>query len=110
MRHQHAGGRRALTLALIITVTFAVVELAGGLIAGSLALVADAAHMTTDVLALGLSLFAAWVATRPTSPRKTYGYFRAEILAALMNGAGLVAISGWIVYEALHRFSAGAHV
>ncbi|HEY7294194.1 MAG TPA: cation diffusion facilitator family transporter, partial [Dehalococcoidia bacterium] len=108
--HPHTSSRRALTLALAITITFAVVELVGGLIAGSLALLADAVHMATDVLALGLSLFAAWAATRPTTPRKTYGYYRAEILAALVNGAGLIAIAGWILYEAAHRFAGDVRV
>src|SRR5437016_3304782 len=96
--HSHAGNRRALTVAIAITATFAIVEVVGGLIAGSLALLADAVHMVTDVLALGLSLFAAWAATRPSTPQKTYGYYRAEILAALANGAALIAIAGWIVW------------
>jgi len=107
---QHASNHGALGLALAITVVVAVVELAGGLIAGSLALIADAGHMLTDVLALGLSLFAAWAVTRPATPQKTYGYYRAEILAALVNGAALVAIAGWIVYQAVHRFAGNAHV
>ena len=108
--HQHGRNRRALSIALAITVAFAAVELAGGLIAGSLALVADAAHMATDVLALSLSLFAVWAASRPTTPRKTYGYLRAEILAALANGAALVAIAGWIAYAAVRRLSADSAV
>lgn len=108
--HTHSSNRRALTIALLITVTFALVELVGGLLAGSLALIADAAHMATDVLALGLSLFAAWAATRPSTPQKTYGYYRTEILAALANGAALIAIAGWILWEAGHRLSANAHV
>lgn len=107
--HTH-GNRRALGIALAITVTFALVELAGGLLAGSLALIADAAHMGTDVLALGLSLFAAWAATRPSTSTKTFGYYRAEILAALVNGAALVAIAGWILWEAGHRLAANVHV
>ncbi len=111
MSRQHGqGNRRALTIALAITATFALVELAGGLLAGSLALLADAGHMATDVLALSLSLFAAWAAGRPSTPRKTYGFYRAEILAALANGAALVAIAGWIVWEAAHRLAANTHV
>ena len=109
--HKHGGhNRRALTIALVITIIFAAVELVGGLLAGSLALIADAAHMATDVLALGLSLFAAWAATRPTTPTKTYGYYRAEILAALVNGAALIAIAGWIIWEAVGRLSENKHV
>jgi cobalt-zinc-cadmium efflux system protein len=108
--HRHSRNRRALAIALAITVTFAVVELAGGLIAGSLTLLADAAHMATDVLALGLSLFAVWAAGRPTTQHKTYGYLRAEILAALGNGAALIAIAGWIAWEAVHRYATNSHV
>jgi len=107
--HRHAQSRRALTIALAITVTFAVVEVAGGLIAGSLALLADAAHMVTDVLALGLSLFAAWAAGRPSTRRKTYGYYRAEILAALINGAALIAIAGWLIWQAAGRLASHGH-
>jgi cobalt-zinc-cadmium efflux system protein len=109
--HQHAGeavrarNRRALSIALTVTAVFAVVELAGGIVTGSLALVADAGHMATDVLALGLSLFAAWMAGRPSTPRKSYGYYRTEILAALANGAALVAIAAWIAWEAIQRLA-----
>jgi len=109
--HQHAGegvrarNRRALSTALAVTAVFAAVELTGGLFTGSLALVADAGHMATDVLALGLSLFAAWMAGRPSTPRKSYGYYRLEILAALANGAALVAIAAWIAWEAIQRLA-----
>jgi cobalt-zinc-cadmium efflux system protein len=81
-----------------------IVELAGGLISNSLALIGDAGHMFTDTLALGLSLFALNLAKRPASQTKTYGYYRAEILAALINGAILVLVSAYIFYEAYHRF------
>jgi cobalt-zinc-cadmium efflux system protein len=109
----HEGGsialreqsRRALSVALAITLTFAVVEAIGGFFAGSLALLADAGHMVIDVLAIGLSLFAAWVAGRPTNPRKTFGYQRAEVLAALVNGGVLVAVGVWIAWEAVTRLS-----
>lgn len=112
VEHQHPGeglrarNRRVLTIALLVTAGFAAVELAGGLFTGSLALVADAGHMATDVLALGLSLFAAWMAGRPSTPRKTYGYYRMEILAALANGAALIAIAIWIAWEAIRRLAA----
>jgi cobalt-zinc-cadmium efflux system protein len=81
-----------------------IVELAGGLISNSLALIGDAGHMFTDTLALGLSLFALNLAKRPASQTKTYGYYRAEILAALINGTILVLVSAYIFYEAYHRF------
>jgi len=81
-----------------------IVELAGGLISNSLALIGDAGHMFTDTLALGLSLFALNLAKRPASQTKTYGFYRAEILAALINGTILVLVSAYIFYEAYHRF------
>jgi cobalt-zinc-cadmium efflux system protein len=96
--------QRRLLVALSITGLMTIVELAGGLISNSLALIGDAGHMFTDTLALGLSLFALNLTKRPASQTKTYGYFRAEILAALVNGAILVAVSGYIFYEAYHRF------
>ncbi len=108
MSHDHqdvrAGSRRALGLALGITALYTVVEVAGGLVTGSLALLADAAHMLSDNVALALALFAVWLADRPTTPERTYGYKRAEVLAALANGVTLVALSIWIFYEAFQRF------
>jgi len=80
------------------------VEVVGGLITGSLALLADAGHMLSDALSLGVALFAVWLAGRPSTPNRSFGYKRAEILAALFNGATLVAISVWIFIEAYHRF------
>ena len=109
--HQHGGealrsrGRRALVLALVVTAGFMVVEVAGGLLTGSLALLADAGHMVTDVAALALSLAAMWVAGRPRNPSKTYGYLRAEILAALVNGVFLVLIALIVAWQAVTRFS-----
>src|SRR6187549_3546433 len=88
---------------LALTGLFMVVEAVGGWIAGSLALLADAGHMLTDVGALGLSLLTAWIAQRPPDHSKTYGYLRWEILAALVNGAALFGIAGWIVVEAVQR-------
>ena len=79
------------------------VEAAGGWISGSLALLADAGHMLTDAGALGLTLLSAWIALRPASHSKTYGYQRWEILAALINGAALFGIAGWVVVEAVQR-------
>lgn len=80
------------------------VEVAGGLITGSLALLADAGHMLSDSFSLFLALGAVWLAARPATARRTYGFKRAEILAALLNGVTLVLIAVWIVYEAIGRF------
>jgi cobalt-zinc-cadmium efflux system protein len=92
-----------LTLVLVLTLTFMVVEAVGGWLSGSLALIADAGHMLTDAGALGLTLLSAWIAFRPANHNKTYGYQRWEILAALINGAALFGIAGWVVVEAVHR-------
>ncbi len=88
-----------------ITAGFLVAEVVGGILSNSLALLADAGHMFTDVAALGLSLLAMRMAQRPPSPTKTYGYVRLEILAALANGAALLLIAGFIFKEALGRLS-----
>ena len=92
-----------LWIVLLLTGGFMVVEAAGGWLSGSLALLADAGHMRTDVGALGLTLFTARMARRPPNDNKTYGYLRLEILAALVNGALLFVIAGLIVLEAIHR-------
>jgi cobalt-zinc-cadmium efflux system protein len=92
-----------LWLVLGLTGTFMVLEVAGGWLSGSLALLADAGHMLTDVGALALSLLTAWIAQRPADDAKTYGYLRWEILAALVNGAALFGIAGWVVVEAIQR-------
>ena len=110
-RHSHepatsgpdARSVRGLRIALGLTSLFLVVEVVGGFLSNSLALVADAGHMLTDVGALGLSLFVAWFSQRPETPEKTYGYLRWEILAAFLNGATLLLISAWIVFEAIAR-------
>lgn len=101
LERQAGGGR--LRWVLIITGLFMVAEVVGGLVSGSLALLADAGHMFTDVGALALSLVAMRLAQRPPSGRKTYGYVRLEILAALVNGATLLLIAGLIVVEAWDR-------
>jgi cobalt-zinc-cadmium efflux system protein len=98
--------RRRLTLALTITTIVMVVELVGGWLAGSLALLADAAHMLADVAALGLALIAAWIAQRPATPQRSFGFMRFEILAALVNGALLFAIAIGIGVEAWRRMRA----
>ncbi|MBA3492035.1 MAG: cation transporter, partial [Rubrobacteraceae bacterium] len=99
------GNRRALALVLALTASFTVVEIIGGIVTGSLALLADAGHMLSDNLSLGVALFAAWLAGRPATPERSFGYRRAEILAALANGVTLVAISVWVFVEAYARLS-----
>src|SRR5829696_659775 len=96
--------RRPLAIALAITTTFFVVELIGASISNSLALLADAAHMLTDVAALGMALFAIWLASRPSSPERTFGYLRAEILAAVVNAVSLIVLAIYIFWEAWQRF------
>lgn len=98
-----ADTRRRLLLALAVTAVFMVVEFAGGLLTGSLALLADAGHMATDVAALALAVVAANLARRPASPRRTFGMLRMEVIGAFVNGATLVGIVVWIFYEALGR-------
>ncbi|HSI96850.1 MAG TPA: cation diffusion facilitator family transporter [Gaiellaceae bacterium] len=105
--HDHAvrgANRRALALALAITATYTAVEVVGGLLTGSLALLADAVHMLSDNVSIALALVAVWLAGRPATPERTYGFKRAEVLAALANGVTLVALSLWIFYEAFRRF------
>jgi cobalt-zinc-cadmium efflux system protein len=106
--HGHApdrrGSVRALRITLALTASFTVVEVVGGIVTGSLALLADAAHMLSDNASLGIALFAAWLAGRPAGPSRTFGFRRAEILAALFNGVTLVALSIWIFIEAADRF------
>jgi cobalt-zinc-cadmium efflux system protein len=110
MSHNHAththtdSGKKNLTWAFSITGIWFLIELVGGLYANSLALLADAAHMLTDLAALGLSLFALKISARPATHSKTYGYVRAEILAALANGIFLILIAIYIFYESYRRF------
>jgi len=117
--HSHAapqGGsagarhRNSLIWALALTSVYLVAEVIGALVSGSLALLADAAHMLTDVGGLALALFAIWFAARPVTPQKTYGYLRAEVLAALVNAVVLLLLSVYILYEAYHRFFAPPEV
>jgi cobalt-zinc-cadmium efflux system protein len=105
MAHDHrpGGARRALGAALGLSGGMLVVEIAGALWTGSLALAADAAHMFADVGGLALALVATWIAARPPTPAKTYGYQRAEILAALLNSLVLMGLAAIILYEAYHR-------
>lgn len=98
------AGRRRLLIALALIASYMVVEVAAGILAGSLALLADAAHMLTDAGAIGLALFAIWVGSRPASIKRTFGYYRTEVLAALFNAVSLWVLAAWIFYEAYHRF------
>jgi cobalt-zinc-cadmium efflux system protein len=114
--HEHvrataaSRSRPVLSATLALTCTFLVVELVAGLWTGSLALLADAGHMLTDAGALALALFATWIAARPPTPAKTYGYYRAEILAALVNALVLLVVAGAILVEAWRRWHAPSAV
>ncbi len=101
--HSHGSNRRRLTAVLALTFAYMLAEAIGGFLTNSLALLSDAGHMLADVASLILALLALWFAARPVTTRKTYGYYRMEILAALANGAALVVISLLISYEAFHR-------
>jgi cobalt-zinc-cadmium efflux system protein len=111
--HAHAHGvgayrgtnRRALAIAALLISSFMFAEVVGGLVTGSLALLADAAHMLSDSFSLWLALGAVWLASRPATLRRTFGLKRAEILAALVNGISLVVIAVVITVEAIGRFS-----
>ncbi|HEY6076551.1 MAG TPA: cation diffusion facilitator family transporter [Gaiella sp.] len=105
-RHAHdhrAASRRALGTVLALTVAMTVVEVFGGVLTGSLALLADAGHLFSDSFAIGLALGAILLARRPSTARRSFGFQRAEILAAFVNGLTLVLVSGWIVWEAIDR-------
>lgn len=107
--HEHGSGpanKRALTISLLVTAGIMLVEFLGGLFTNSLALLSDAGHMLSDTGSLALSLVAIYLAAKPLSARKTYGYYRFEILAALANGVTLFAIAGIIIWEARERFVA----
>ena len=107
--HSHADARDAgnvgrLRIALGLTFLYMIAEAVGGWLTNSLALIADAGHMLTDVAAMALTLFAFSFASRPANARKTYGYYRLEILAAFVNGVTLVVLSIWVIYEAIQRW------
>lgn len=101
-----AAGKNKKNLAIVfgLTAFYLIVEVVGGFWTGSLALLADAGHMLTDVAGVGLALLAIWFAEKPASPERTYGYYRVEILAALTNAVVLILISIYILYEAYQRF------
>jgi cobalt-zinc-cadmium efflux system protein len=109
VEHGHDHGRaesgRALAVALGLTAAYTVVEVVGGVYTGSLALLADAVHMLSDNVALAIALVAVWLAARPATPGRSFGYKRAEVLAALANGVLLVALAIWIFVAAAQRLS-----
>jgi len=113
--HQHghagrAGDRRRLVIVLALSSTYMFAEAAGGLVTGSLALLADAGHLLSDVASLVLGLFAVWAAQRPATAQRTYGHTRIEILAALVQGVALVAVALMIAIEAIERLGNGGAV
>jgi cobalt-zinc-cadmium efflux system protein len=119
MGHEHSAGatsasraedRRRLVLVLVVTGSVAIVEVVGAWLSGSLALLADAGHMFTDASGIVLALAASLVATRPATTRRTFGYHRAEILAALVNALVLLGVCGFIVVQAVRRLRAPADV
>ncbi|HIA52418.1 MAG TPA: cation transporter [Candidatus Melainabacteria bacterium] len=111
MAHAHDHGqerssknKKSLSIVFAFTLTYLIAEVIGGIMTGSLALLADAGHMLTDVAGLGLAIFAIWFAEKPANASKTYGYYRVEILAAVANCIILLGISGYVLYEAYQRF------
>ena len=101
--HQHHLQSK-FRFALLFTGVLFLVEVVGGILSNSLALLSDAAHVLSDVLALAISWLAIYLSTRPATHSRTYGYHRAEVFAAFINGVSLIGVSGWIVYEAVQRF------
>ena len=105
--HDHdfrEAGRRSLVISLVLIGGFMIAELIGGILSGSLALLADAGHMVTDAMAIALALLALWIGDRVEDASRTYGFRRAEVLAALINALSLWIIVAWIFFEAWHRF------
>ena len=106
--HDHShdyreAGRRSLWISFFLISSFMIAEVIGGILSGSLALLADAGHMITDALAIALALFALWIGDRVEDAARTYGFRRAEVLAALINAISLWIIVAWILFEAYHR-------
>src|SRR5210317_2437696 len=106
--HSHAppvsqDNERRIFIAMLLTGGFMVAEIIGGLLSGSLALIADAGHMATDTAALALAWFAFRLSRRPADPRRSYGFHRGEVLAAFVNGLAMIVLVAWIVIEAIQR-------
>ena len=108
--HRGAGDERRVFWAMLLTGGFMVAEVVGGIVAGSLALLADAGHMLTDTAALGLAWLAFRIGRRPADPSRSYGYHRFQVLAAFVNGVTLIVIVGWIAFEAVRRLFAPVEV
>jgi cobalt-zinc-cadmium efflux system protein len=107
-KHLHVAEERSqntLAFALALTICFAIVEVTAGFMSNSLALISDAGHVVTDAAALGLALLAQMIAKRPPSARHSFGFGRAEALAAFVNGLAMLAVVAWILYEAARRFA-----
>lgn len=102
--------RRRLWWAMLIILVFLIVEVVGGLITGSLALLADAGHMLTDLLALAMAIFVGYLAERPATPERTFGFLRAEVIGAFINGGTLILVVGLVFREAVSRFLHPAEV
>lgn len=112
-RHAHTiegRSQRAMGIALVLVLLFATVEVVSGFMSNSLALISDAGHMVTDAAALGLALLAQLIARRPPSSKHSFGFVRAEALAAFVNSLAMLALVGWIVYEAGTRLAHPEHV
>lgn len=108
--HHHApkvtrANEKAVLMGLVLTASYMVVQVIGGLLSGSLALIADAGHMLTDAVALGLAWLAFVIGRRVSDRRRTYGYMRVEVLAGLLNAVSLFVLIGWIAYEAVRRLA-----
>lgn len=114
--HQHSTGRdsrakiKVISIALVLTFFYMIAEAVGGWFTNSLALMADAGHMLTDVAAMGLTLAAIWFGSRPATAKKTFGYYRFEILAAFVNGIALALLSIWVIWEAVNRWQAPGEI
>ena len=105
--HSHdfrSAGRRTLLTVLVIIGAYMAIEVVAGILSGSLGLLAHAAHMVTDFAAISLALFGMWVAQRPATVTRTFGYQRVEVLVVIVNVAALVGLATWIYFEAFHRF------
>ena len=110
--HDHdyrSAGRRSLIIVLILLCCHMGIEIAGGILSGSLGLLAHATHMITDAVAIGLALFAMWIAERPATITRTFGYHRTEVLAVMFNALALWVLASWIFYEAYQRLTDHAH-
>lgn len=108
--HSRQDSSARMKVVLVLTVVYMVIQVAAGLYTGSLALLADAGHLATDVGSLFLALIAFWFSAKPSTAGKTYGYYRSEILAGLVNGVLLVAVSAFVLYESWRRISAPPEV